>query len=280
MKSLIECRDAEIGVYYLRHASNMRHVRIALKGGKIVVSGPPCLSPAEAAGIVAEKRPLLRRWLEKAETRSNSVPHTGSIADGTFSISSPFMRFSLKIVDDSPGELYVAYKRSTVDAPPAFGRALPGKCGKMVFTEATGCFGRQAWERLDGAQRGAMACRMYEAAARSVFATVYEERVAALAELHGFKYSKAAFRRVASRWGSCSAQGGISLAITLPLLPVELSDYVVLHELTHTVHFDHSPAFWQRLDACCNGRSKELRDKLKAMRPETEFFIGECKQTK
>lgn len=274
MKSLIECHDAELGVYYLRHASNMHHVRIALKGGRIVVSGPPCLSPAEAADIVAEKRPLLQRWLAKAETKSDPVPHTGSMADGTFSISSPFMRFSLKIVDDSPGELYVAYKRSTVDAPPAFGRALPGECGKMAFTEATGCFGRQAWERLDGAQRGAMACRMYEAAARNVFATAYEMRVAALAELHGFKYSKAAFRRVASRWGSCSAHGGISLAITLPLLPVELSDYVVLHELTHTVHFDHSPAFWQRLDACCNGRSKELRDRLKAMRPETEYFIG------
>lgn len=280
MKSLIECRDAELGLYYLRHASNMRHVRIALKGGRIVVSGPPCLSPAEAADIVAEKRPLLRRWLEKTETSAGSVPHTGSMADGTFSISSPFMRFSLKIVDDSPGELYVVYKRSTVDAPPAFGRALPGERGKMVFTEATGCFGRQVWGRLDKTQRGVMACRMYEAAARNVFVTAYEGRVAALAELHGFKYSKAAFRRVSSRWGSCSARGGISLAVTLPLLPVELSDYVVLHELTHTVHFDHSPAFWQRLDACCNGRSKELRDRLKAMRPETEFFIGECKQTK
>ena len=275
MKSLIECRDAEIGVYYLRHASNMRHVRIALKGGRIVVSGPPCLSPAEAADIVAEKRPLLQRWLEKTETNAGSVAHTGSVADGTFAISSPFMRFSLKIVDDGPGALYVAYKRSTVDAPTAFGRALPGERGKMVFTEATGCFGRQALERLDGTQRGLMACRMYEAAARNVFATAYEGRVAALAELHGFKYSKAAFRRVSSRWGSCSAQGGISLAVTLPLLPVELSDYVVLHELTHTVHFDHSPAFWQRLDACCNGRSKELRDRLKAIRPETEFFIGE-----
>lgn len=275
MKSLIECRDAEIGVYYLRHASNMRHVRIALKGGRIVVSGPPCLSPAEAADIVAEKRPLLQRWLEKTETNAGSVPHKGSMADGTFSIASPFMRFSLKIVDDGPGALYVAYKRSTVDAPTAFGRALPGERGKMVFTEATGCFGRQALERLDGTQRGLMACRMYEAAARNVFATAYEGRVAALAELHGFKYSKAAFRRVSSRWGSCSAKGGISLAVTLPLLPVELSDYVVLHELTHTVHFDHSPAFWQRLDACCNGRSKELRDRLKALRPETEFFIGE-----
>ncbi|MCI6823374.1 MAG: M48 family metallopeptidase [Bacteroidales bacterium] len=275
MKSLIECRDAEIGVYYLRHASNMRHVRIALKGGRIVVSGPPCLSPAEAADIVAEKRLLLQRWLKKTETNAGSVPRTGRVADGTFCIASPFMRFSLKIVDDSPGELYVVYKRSTVDAPPAFGRALPGERGKMVFTEATGCFGRQALERLDGTQRGLMACRMYEAAARNVFATAYEGRVAALAELHGFKYSKAAFRRVSSRWGSCSARGGISLAITLPLLPVELSDYVVLHELTHTVHFDHSPAFWQRLDACCGGRAEELRGRLKALRPETEFFIGD-----
>ncbi len=275
MKSLIECRDAEIGVYYLRHASNMRHVRIALKGGRIVVSGPPCLSPAEAADIVAEKRPLLQRWLEKTETNAGSVPHTGSMADGTFSISSPFMRFSLKIAEDAPIELFVAYKRHTVDAPPAFGRTLAGERGKMVFTEATGCFGRQVWERLDGAEKAKLTCRMYEVAARNVFATAFAERVAALAEMHGFKFAKAAPRRVSSRWGSCSARGGISLAITLPLLPVELSDYVVLHELTHTVHFDHSPAFWQRLDACCGGRSKELRDRLKALRPETEFFIGD-----
>lgn len=280
MKSLIECRDAELGVYYLRHASGMRHVRIALKGGRIVVSGPPCLSPAEAADIVAEKRPLLRRWLAKTEMKAGSVLHTGSIADGKFSISSPFMHFSLKIVDDTPNELYVAYKRSTIEAPQAFGHTLSGERGKMVFTEATGCFWRQVWERLGQAEKAKLACRMYEAAARNVFATAYEGRVAALAELHGFKYSKAAFRRVSSRWGSCSARGGISLAVTLPLLPVELSDYVVLHELTHTVHFDHSPAFWRRLDACCNGRSKELRDRLKAMRPETEYFIGECKQTK
>ena len=275
MKNLIECRDAEIGVYYLRHASNMRHVRIALKGGRIVVSGPPCLSPAEAADIVAEKRPLLQRWLEKTETNAGSLPHTGSMADGTFSISSPFMRFSLKITDDALGRLYVAYKRSTVDAPTAFGRALPGERGKMVFTEATGCFGRQALERLDGTQRGLMACRMYEAAARRVFAAAYGGRVAALAEMYGFKFAKVAPRSVSSRWGSCSARGGISLAITLPLLPVELSDYVVLHELTHTVHFDHSPAFWQRLDACCDGRAEELRGRLKALRPETAFFIAD-----
>lgn len=275
MKNLTECRDAEIGVYYLRHASNMRHVRIALKGGRIVVSGPPRLSPAEAAEIVAEKRPLLRRWLARAERGAGSVPRTGRVADGTFCIASPFMRFSLKITDDAPGRLYVAYKRTAADAPPAFGRTLPEAQGRMVFTEATGCIGRQVWERLGEAERARLARRMYEAAARRVFAAAYGGRVAALAEMYGFKFAKVAPRSVSSRWGSCSARGGISLAITLPLLPVELSDYVVLHELTHTVHFDHSPAFWQRLDACCDGRAEELRGRLKALRPETAFFIAD-----
>jgi len=47
-----------------------------------------------------------------------------------------------------------------------------------------------------------------------------------------------------SRWGSCSRRRAISLNQKLLFVPPPLVRYVFLHELCHTVHFDHSPAFW------------------------------------
>lgn len=49
------------------------------------------------------------------------------------------------------------------------------------------------------------------------------------------------------RWGSCSETGGISLNWRLILLPPSLQDHVILHELAHMRHFDHSRGFYQFL---------------------------------
>lgn len=97
---------------------------------------------------------------------------------------------------------------------------------------------------------------------------VLPQRLEQLAKEHGFKYNYCSVRNSHSRWGSCSGKGNISLSIYLVLLTDELIDYVLLHELCHTVEMNHGERFWEILDKVCRSNSKKIRNKLKRYTPE------------
>jgi predicted metal-dependent hydrolase len=91
-------------------------------------------------------------------------------------------------------------------------------------------------------------------------------QLAKLAGLHGFKYSGVTIRKSHTRWGSCSSKGMINLSFYLLLLPKHLIEYVLLHELCHTVQMNHSPAFWALLNKCTQNKAKEFRHELRNYR--------------
>ncbi len=65
-----------------------------------------------------------------------------------------------------------------------------------------------------------------------------------LSERYGLPCSGIKIKSQKSRWGSCSAKGNINLNARLVFLPDELAYAVLLHELCHTRHLNHSPSFW------------------------------------
>ena len=88
-------------------------------------------------------------------------------------------------------------------------------------------------------------------------------RLAELAALHGFTYSRVFIKNNVSNWGSCSVKGNINLNLRLVTLPDELRDYVMLHELCHLREMNHGPRFHALLEQVCPGHralARELRE--------------------
>jgi hypothetical protein len=76
------------------------------------------------------------------------------------------------------------------------------------------------------------------------------KRLKELAEKHGFKYQNVSIKNASTRWGSCSSVNNINLNLHLMRVPEHLIDYVLLHELVHTVVKNHGEKFWLLLEHC------------------------------
>ena len=89
------------------------------------------------------------------------------------------------------------------------------------------------------------------------------KRLKELAEKHGFKYGNVSIKNASTRWGSCSSANNINLNLHLMRVPEHLIDYVLLHELTHTVVKNHGEKFWLLLEQCypnCKKADKEMNN--------------------
>jgi len=64
---------------------------------------------------------------------------------------------------------------------------------------------------------------------------------------YNFDFNKVSVRDMKTRWGSCSSEGNLSFHYRLLFVPVELADYVIVHELCHLQELNHSARFWRRV---------------------------------
>jgi len=95
---------------------------------------------------------------------------------------------------------------------------------------------------------------------------VLPDKVTIAAQKHGFRHGNIRIGNSRTRWGSCRSDNRITFSCFLMLLPEELIDFVIIHELCHTVHKNHGDSFHQLVNTLCSGREKELSKKLKEAR--------------
>lgn len=86
--------------------------------------------------------------------------------------------------------------------------------------------------------------------------------VAHYAEMMGITYGKITIRNQRTRWGSCSSKGNLNFNCLLMLLPEEIREYVIIHELCHRREMNHSVGFWAEVEKYCPDYRK-LRKRLK-----------------
>ncbi|MGE5248777.1 MAG: M48 family metallopeptidase [Bacteroidota bacterium] len=104
--------------------------------------------------------------------------------------------------------------------------------GRFMLVESARRAGAQAFETW------------YRRQARQILT----DRVRLFAGNHGFQFKTMRITGARSRWGACSSRGGLSFSWRLILTPMEVVDYVVVHELVHTRLHNHSKEFWQHVE--------------------------------
>jgi predicted metal-dependent hydrolase len=124
----------------------------------------------------------------------------------------------------------------------------------------------KAFTLAKSAQSGAKS--HFEAWYKKQARTVLTGRVEHFAQAQGFRARKIRITSARTRWGSCSSKESLNFTWRLVMAPLDVIDYVVVHELCHLKELNHSKAFWRQVEAILpdyKRRRKWLKDNGKLL---------------
>jgi predicted metal-dependent hydrolase len=228
-------RHLHLGTVTLRKLRQSRNMKISVRPEGVLVTMPLYVSFGEAEGFLDNHtdwalQAMKRLVDKKAKAQTTFTPDTEF---GTYSRKVqliPAERHSVH-VDIRPGLVEIYYPAARQINDPA----LQATIRKAV---------EHAW-RVEAHE-------------------VLPARLQQLAAQHGLYYKKLTIRSSRTCWGSCSPDNSINLSLHLMHLPDHLIDYIILHELCHTVHKNHGDAFWDLLDRVTQKKAREYAKQLRA----------------
>ncbi|MEQ9261343.1 MAG: SprT family zinc-dependent metalloprotease [Roseovarius sp.] len=183
----------------------------------------------------------------KRSARARRISLRVSGLDGRVTLTLPHgvpERQALAFAAEKAGWLRAQLAARPEEVPVGFGSELPLEGQLLRIEPGSGRRVQVAAGQLlvPGAEEG-VAARLrawLKARARDRLAAASDTHAAAL----GRPYARLTLRDTRSRWGSCTAQGGLMFSWRLILAPPEVLDYVAAHEVAHLAEMNHSPAFW------------------------------------
>lgn len=232
-------------VYYFKKIGNIAFVknkrakslRITIRSNhEVKVTIPRNVSLTNAFRFVEEKTNWIRRSLEKLQTHNPST------------VFKPGIEFCTK------AHVLEFHYQSEIPLT-----AKVGKGAIRIFYKSE--------EELLSPKGQEFVHKAIEHALRKEAKAYLPVRTKFLAEKHDFEFSAVRVKNLKSRWGSCSTVNNINLNIHLMRLPDYLLDYVILHELVHTVHKNHSKQFWEALERV-SGNAKLFAKEMKSYRTQ------------
>lgn len=190
--------------------SQRKTLCITIRRGEVCVRAPLRLPLAQILRFVDQKAPWINNVLERQQQMPSAVPRT--------------------FVD---GETFLLLGRTlTLRVEEGKKPAVVVDGDDLVLTMGAGGNTDQRIKALSD---------WYRQSAREYFI----ERCAYFGEQLGLRPQGIKIRIYKSRWGSCNHRGELQFNWLLLMAPPEVVDYVVVHELCHLRHFNHSPEFWQ-----------------------------------
>jgi len=120
-----------------------------------------------------------------------------------------------------------------------------------------------ARNRLAAGRKTIRLTKKEEAAYKKQAKACLEQKCRHFSEIMGLRPGEIRINGAKTRWGSCSRKGAINFTYRLMLVPEELADYVVVHELAHLKEMNHSGRFWsvvERIMPDYRARRKKLRE--------------------
>jgi predicted metal-dependent hydrolase len=237
-------RIDELEVEILRKPYRRRLTMTLKMNGRIRVIAPFKISLSEIQKFVSSNSVWIRQTLAGYRQVRKTFPKK-MYTDGE-----EFLVFGV------PHRLRVTLKRS--GRPEA---AIADQEIRLRLSRPAG----EAFE--DSKQRARAVAKLYETLGREQIA----KRVEYYSQRMGLHYTKLSFRSQKTRWGSCSSKGALSFNWRLAIAPPEVIDYVVVHELAHLKHYNHSSRFWALVETQIPDY-KTLRSWLTKNQYEADFL--------
>lgn len=208
--------------YQLLRSHKRKTVAIQIKSSQVFVRAPMRTSVAFIQQFVDRKLGWIQRKLTEQKQLLSFEPLAFFSGRQLLYLGEPL---SLALTSGTRYDIELAGSVLTLQLPERLAHEVSLSSGQARIYERLTCWYKERAEKF------------------------LPERVAYYSEQTGLCANKLSIKRFKARWGSCDQKGHIKLNYLLMSAPIWVIDYVIIHELCHLQHLNHSPAFWQLVNS-------------------------------